>query len=75
MRYSLLRIVAFAAVLTLLVLLEVDLWLAAIIAAIVGFCVAYIFFAGLRDAVALEVQQRRTRSVADADAESEDSRG
>lgn len=73
MKYSLIRLGVFAVTFILLMVTDrVDWWLAAIIAAVVSFCVAYVFFAKLRDAVALDLQSRRDGAGKDSDAESED---
>lgn len=72
MLYSLVRVGVFAAAFTILFVLGIEWWLAAIIAAVIGLCVAYIFFGKLRDAVALDIADRRSRPPVDADAEAED---
>lgn len=72
MLYSLIRVGVFALALTVLMLLQVEWWLAAIIAAVIGLCVAYIFFGGLRDAVARDLAARRNTAPQDADAAVED---
>lgn len=74
MLYSLVRVAIFAVVLFVLVVLTVPLWLAAIVAAIVGLCVSYIFFGKLRSAVAADLAARRSGSTParDVDAEAED---
>ncbi len=70
--YSLVRVGAFALVFALLLLIGLDWWLAAIVAAVVGLCVAYIFFGRLRDAVARDIVERRARPVGDSDSAAED---
>ena len=70
--YSLLRLGLFAAVFALLMLLNVEWWLSAILAAVIGLCVSYIFFGRLRDAVALDIARRREAPAPDADATVED---
>lgn len=70
--YSLIRVGAFAVVFAILMLAAVPWWLSAIIAATVGLCVAYIFFGKLRDAVALDIVQRRAAPASDADTAAED---
>lgn len=70
--YSLVRVGVFAVVFAILLAVTVPWWLAAIIAAIVGLCVAYIFFGRLRDAVALDIAQRRARPPGDSDSAAED---
>ena len=72
MLYSLVRVGVFAVVLAILLVVGVPWWLAAIIAAVVGLCVAYIFFGRLRDAVALDIVERRSRTTKDADQLAED---
>jgi hypothetical protein len=62
----------FAVVFAALMLAGVEWWLSAIIAAIIGLCVAYIFFGKLRDAVAIDIARRRTRPAGDADSAAED---
>lgn len=72
MLYSLVRVGIFAIVLAVLLLVGIEWWLAAIIAAVVGLCVAYIFFGKLRDAVALDIVNRRATVTKDADQLAED---
>ena len=71
--YSLVRVGVFALSLAILLVIGIVWWLAAIIAAVVGLCIAYIFFGKLRDAVARDIVQRRTQPKVDADAAAEDS--
>ena len=70
--YSLLRLGVFAVVFALLMVANVPWWLSAIIAAVIGLCVGYIFFGKLRDAVALDIAARRARPAGDADTAAED---
>lgn len=70
--YSLVRVGVFAVVFAALMIANVTWWLAAVIAAIVGLCVAYIFFGKLRDAVAIDIAERRARPAGDADSAAED---
>ena len=46
--------------------------IAAVIAAVVALTVSYIFFGRLRDAVAVDLAERRTKPVGDPDAAAED---
>lgn len=71
-KYTLLRIGLFGAVLALLLVIGLDWWWAAIVASIIAMTVSYIFFSSLRDAVALDLHARRTRPDADPDADAED---
>jgi membrane protein implicated in regulation of membrane protease activity len=57
--YTLLRVGLFAAFFAVLFVLGLDWWLAAIIAAALGFCVAYIFFRRLRERVAADLASAR----------------
>lgn len=72
MLYSLVRVGIFAVAFGLLFALGIEWWLAAIIAAVIGLCIAYIFFGKLRDAVALDIAARRARPAGDADTAAED---
>ncbi len=72
-KYTLVRVGIFAIALVVLALLGVQLWIAAVIAAVIGLCVAYIFFGKLRNAMALEIVNRRAAPPKDADAAAEDS--
>jgi hypothetical protein len=49
----------FALVFIVLLVLSVDWWIAALIAAAVGFCISYIFFRPLRNDVAQELAEAR----------------
>ena len=69
--YSLLRVGIFAAILALLLTLRVEPWLAAVVAAVFGLCVSYIFFRPQRDALALSVQRFRQGERRDADSDAE----
>lgn len=71
-KYSLVRLGVFAVAFGLLLAVGVVWWLAAAIAAIIGFCVAYIFFRPLRDAITADLAARRARPADDADALAED---
>lgn len=50
--YSLIRLGIFAIALAVLLIVGVNVWIAAFGAAAVGFCLSYIFLKGPRDAVA-----------------------
>jgi hypothetical protein len=68
--YSIVRVAIFGAVLGVLLALGIVGWLAAIIAAIVGLCVSYLFFGGLRAKVAQGVADRQSgKTKANADDE------
>jgi len=77
--YSLLRVGLFIALFTLLLLLGVVYWVAAIAAAIIALCISYIFFGRLRGRVAEELVARRAASSqppsADSDESAEDALG
>lgn len=70
--YSLLRVGLFAAVFAVLMLLGIEWWLSAIIAAVIGLCVSYIFFGRLRDRVTRDIAARRAAPAPDPDAAAED---
>jgi hypothetical protein len=60
-KYTIIRLGVFLLALVVLVLLLPDPYLATLIAAVVAFCVSYLFFAPLRRQVALELAERRSR--------------
>jgi membrane protein implicated in regulation of membrane protease activity len=60
--YTLVRVGLFAAFFTVLYVIGLEWWLAAVIAAALGFCVAYIFFRGLRTRVAAELEAARANT-------------
>ena len=74
MLYSLARLGVFVAALVGLLLLGITPWVAAVIAAVVGLCLAYLFFGRLRDGVARDLAERRSqpRASKDSDAAAED---
>lgn len=74
-QYTLLRLGIFGAGLGLLLAIGLDWWWAAIVATIISMTVSYIFFGGLRDAVALDLAARRQRPSVDPDADAEDALG
>lgn len=67
--YSLIRIGVFAAALTVLLLVGVPGWVAAIVAAVIGLTIAYIFFRPQRDEFIASVRKPPT-----ADEDVEDAR-
>lgn len=74
-RYSVLRLLAFVVPLLLLVFLTgLQPWIAAIIAAIIGLCVSYIFLRTPRETVAQDLYARRhgDKPVPHDDEDSED---
>lgn len=72
--FSILRVLVFAAPFGILYALGFDWWLAALLAALLGFCLSYIFLRPWRERVALQLARARepktpTPSVSDEDAE------
>ncbi|QEO08819.1 DUF4229 domain-containing protein [Protaetiibacter larvae] len=59
--YTLLRLALFGVTFIVLWVLHLEYWLAAIVAAVVGLTVSYIFFPGLRNRVAEELAASRER--------------
>lgn len=72
LQYTLIRLGIFAVVFALLLLLDIQWFVAALIAAVVGFCVGYIFFRDLRLRMAAELANARSRRTVDPDADAED---
>ena len=60
-KYTIVRLGVFLVALVVFVLLLPNPYLATLLAALVAFCVSYIFFARLRREVALELAERRSR--------------
>ena len=70
--YTLIRVVLFAGIFALLSLTQLPVWLSAVIAAIAGLCISFIFFRPQRDAVAASIVARRERGDVNADAEEDE---
>ena len=74
-KYSLIRLSIFIVVLVVLLIIGMNPFLAAVVAAVAGFVIAYVFFRKVRDEVAAELAQRGTRAIpvrnVDTDAEDE----
>ncbi|HWH97803.1 MAG TPA: DUF4229 domain-containing protein [Pseudolysinimonas sp.] len=58
--FSALRVLVFAVPFAILLAIGLEWWIAALIAAVVGFCASYIFLRPLRDRVALQLAEVRT---------------
>jgi hypothetical protein len=71
--FTALRVLAFAAPFGILFALGLEWWAAALIAAVIGFCVSYIFLRPLRDRVALQLAEARSTPKVSADEAAEDS--
>ncbi len=77
-KYTLIRLVIFAVILAVLLLVMVPWYFAALIAAAAGFAISYIFFRGTRDQVAAELAHRGRRNdrnevvTQDSDTDAED---
>jgi L-lactate permease len=61
-KFTLIRILIFAVILVVLLLLHVPSVLAAVIAALLGLGISYVFFKKLRNEVALDLATRRSRA-------------
>lgn len=74
-KYSLIRLAIFVVVLVALLLGGVNPYVSAIVAAVAGFALSYIFFRTIRDQVAAELAARGAKPLAvrnvDTDAEDE----
>jgi ABC-type bacteriocin/lantibiotic exporter with double-glycine peptidase domain len=73
-KYSLIRLAIFIVVLAVLLVFSVNPFLAAVVAAVAGFVIAYVFFRKVRDEVAAELAARGTKAtvVKNADTDAED---
>lgn len=70
--YTLIRVVLFAGIFALLTLTVLPVWLSAVVAAVAGQCIAFIFFRGQRDAVAESIVERRRTGDTNQDAAEDD---
>lgn len=73
-KYTIVRLAIFAVALALLLLTGMNPFLAAVIAAIAGFALSYIFFRKLRDRVAAELATRNQKPqvIRNVDTDAED---
>jgi hypothetical protein len=73
-KYLLVRLGIFAVVLAVLLVLQVNPYLSAVIAAVASLVISYIFFRKMRDAVAAELAARneKPQPLRNADTEAED---
>jgi membrane protein implicated in regulation of membrane protease activity len=73
-KYLLVRLGIFAVVLAVLLVFQVNPYISAIVAAVAGFVLAYVFFRGLRNEVAKELAERNSKPavVRNVDTEAED---
>ncbi|KQR64976.1 DUF4229 domain-containing protein [Frigoribacterium sp. Leaf172] len=60
-KYTFIRLGIFAVALAVLLVIRIDPFIATVVAAVVGLCVSYIFFAPLRRRVALDLAARRAK--------------
>lgn len=65
--FSLIRVGTFAAALAILLLLSVNVFVAAIGATVIGFCVSYIFLRKQREAVSTSIGHLRANKDRDRD--------
>ena len=73
-KYTIVRLAIFAVALALLLLTGMNPFLAAVIAAVAGFALSYIFFRKLRDEVAAELATRnqKPQAIRNVDTDAED---
>ena len=69
--YSLMRLGVFALALAILMVVGVNVYFAAIGAAVIGFCISYLFFGKQRDAVARSIVRIRATPDHDEDSDAE----
>jgi uncharacterized membrane-anchored protein YhcB (DUF1043 family) len=71
--FSLMRIAVFAIPLIVMLFLGIEPWIAALLAAIVGLCISYIFFAPTRNSLSQALyESRQAKKAAAKDEETED---
>lgn len=72
MLFTVLRVLAFAVPFGILFAIGLQWWVAALVAAVIGFCVSYIFLRPLRDRVAQRIVAARSAPATSADEDAED---
>ena len=73
LRFSLMRIAAFAIPLVVMLFLGIEPWIAALLAAIIGLCISYIFFAPTRNSLSQALYEScQAKKAAAKDEETED---
>jgi membrane protein implicated in regulation of membrane protease activity len=71
--FSLMRIAAFAIPLVVMLFLGIEPWIAALLAAIIGLCISYIFFARTRNSLSQALyESRQAKKAENKDEETED---
>lgn len=71
--YSIARVLVFAVPFGILYAIGLDWWIAALLAAAIGFCLSYIFLRGLREGVTTQLAAgTRERLTPSSDEEAED---
>jgi ABC-type bacteriocin/lantibiotic exporter with double-glycine peptidase domain len=73
-KYSLIRLAIFVVVLAVLLILQVNPFIATVVAAVAGFVISYIFFRKIRDQVAAEFAARNEKPepIKNVDTDAED---
>jgi ABC-type bacteriocin/lantibiotic exporter with double-glycine peptidase domain len=74
-KYSLIRLAIFVVILAVLLIVQVNPFIATVVAAVAGFVISYVFFRKVRDEVAAEFAKRNEKPEplknVDTDAEDE----
>jgi uncharacterized membrane protein YphA (DoxX/SURF4 family) len=70
--FSVVRVIVFVVPFGILFAIGLEWWVAALVAAVLGFCVSYIFLRPRRDRVALKIVEARGTQTASADEAAED---
>jgi uncharacterized membrane protein YqgA involved in biofilm formation len=73
-KYSLIRVGIFVVVLVILLIVQVNPFIATVVAAVAGFVISYVFFRKVRDEVAAELANRNDKPepVKNVDTDAED---
>jgi uncharacterized membrane protein YdjX (TVP38/TMEM64 family) len=73
-KYSLIRLAIFVVVLAILLVVQVNPFIATVVAAVAGFVISYVFFRKLRDQVAADFAARneKPQPIRNVDTEAED---
>jgi ABC-type bacteriocin/lantibiotic exporter with double-glycine peptidase domain len=73
-KYSLIRLAIFAVILAVLLVVQVNPFIATVVAAVAGFVISYVFFRRIRDEVAAEFATRNEKPapIKNVDTDAED---
>lgn len=70
--FSIVRVGIFAVTLAVLLFFQLNMWLAAVLATVIAFCISYLFLDRMRGEIAVDLEALRHREGPDEDSAEED---